>query len=200
MRKGTITKCRVCNEYRERAQEGHRICKPCMADYQRAYNERHRERIAKRQNDYWARKAQSDPEFRARYRVKGRAYHRKNWHDAIMAYGGYRCACCGETEPKFLSIDHINNDGAEHRKTISRTLGEIRIVGRPASGTANLLLWLKRNNYPDGFQVLCMNCNTGKQRNNGVCPHKASSLRKPRENGETPDRTIPWEAVLGFAA
>ena len=23
-----------------------------------------------------------------------------------MAYGGYKCTCCGETEPKFLSIDH----------------------------------------------------------------------------------------------
>ena len=32
--------------------------------------------------------------------------------------------------------------------------------------------WLKRNNYPSGFQILCMNCQWGKLRNNGVCPHQ----------------------------
>ena len=29
------------------------------------------------------------------------------------AYGGYKCNCCGESEPMFLSIDHIDNNGAE---------------------------------------------------------------------------------------
>jgi hypothetical protein len=24
---------------------------------------------------------------------------------------GNKCACCGETNPVFLSLDHINNDG-----------------------------------------------------------------------------------------
>ena len=77
---------------------------------------------------------------------------------AYMAYGGYVCACCGETEPIFLTIDHINNNGNEHRKTIS-------------AGYA-MYLWLKKNNYPEDFQILCMNCNWGKARNKGVCPHK----------------------------
>jgi hypothetical protein len=30
---------------------------------------------------------------------------------------------------------------------------------------------LRRNNYPEGFQILCMNCQFGKRMNNGVCPH-----------------------------
>ncbi len=33
------------------------------------------------------------------------------------AYGGYKCNCCGENEPMFLSIDHIDNDGATERKS-----------------------------------------------------------------------------------
>ncbi|MBA7683673.1 hypothetical protein ES703_92053 [subsurface metagenome] len=27
-----------------------------------------------------------------------------------------RCACCGESEVRFLTIDHINGNGSEHRK------------------------------------------------------------------------------------
>lgn len=44
-----------------------------------------------------------------------------------------------------LSIDHINNNGAEHRKEISK-------------GNTNIYSWLKKNNFPEGFQTLCMNC------------------------------------------
>lgn len=31
---------------------------------------------------------------------------------------GNKCKCCGETNHIFLSIDHINNDGADYRKEI----------------------------------------------------------------------------------
>jgi hypothetical protein len=75
------------------------------------------------------------------------------------AYGGYICECCGETERAFLSIDHVNNDGAEHRRTHRLQTGE------------QMHRWLIRNGFPDGFQVLCMNCNWGKRNNNGACPH-----------------------------
>lgn len=79
------------------------------------------------------------------------------------AYGGFRCACCGETERKFLTLDHINNDGAADR---------MKIAGkRTASGwTTYRYLW--KHKFPPGYQVLCMNCNFGKRMNNGVCPHK----------------------------
>ena len=77
--------------------------------------------------------------------------------EAYAAYGGYKCACCGETEPRFLSLDHVNNDGNKHRKAIG--------------GGSLIYRWLKVNGYPDTFQVLCMNCNFGKRMNNGVCPH-----------------------------
>lgn len=76
---------------------------------------------------------------------------------AYAAYGGYRCTCCGETQPEFLCIDHVNNDGNQHRKTIGRG--------------SNIYAWLRKNSFPAGFQVLCMNCNFGKKHNKGVCPH-----------------------------
>lgn len=77
--------------------------------------------------------------------------------EVMEAYGGPVCACCGETIERFLTIDHINNDGAEHRRAIRRN---------------SINKWLVENNFPAGYQVLCFNCNMGKQLNGGVCPHK----------------------------
>lgn len=77
-----------------------------------------------------------------------------------QAYGGYRCACCGETERAFLSIDHIHNDGAKHKREEKLHTGE------------QLYRWLVRKGFPPGFQILCMNCQWGKRNNNGVCPHQ----------------------------
>lgn len=72
-----------------------------------------------------------------------------------------KCSCCDETIIEFLTIDHINNDGAEHR----RKIGSERVSG------PTFYRWLKRNNYPEGYQVLCYNCNCGKRANKGICPH-----------------------------
>ena len=83
------------------------------------------------------------------------------------AYGGYVCNCCGETERKFLSMDHINNDGATHRRKHGHTTGE------------KMHRWLIRENFPSNMQVLCMNCQWGKRNNNGVCPHQVRCRDHP---------------------
>jgi hypothetical protein len=81
--------------------------------------------------------------------------------DAVYAaYGGYRCACCGETEKSFLAIDHVENDGYAHRKQIG------------FRGGIGIYLWIIKNQFPDGFQVLCYNCNQSKRINGGVCAHQ----------------------------
>lgn len=70
------------------------------------------------------------------------------------------CQCCSTKELEFLTIDHINGGGAQHRRTMK---------------AGSLYHWLKRNNFPEGFRVLCMNCNWsyGKW---GYCPHECGSL------------------------
>ena len=75
---------------------------------------------------------------------------------AFNAYGGVHCCCCGESHHECLTLDHIHNDGAQHRKELD---------GVP------IYKWLKDKRYPAGFQVLCLNCNCAK-RDVGVCPHK----------------------------
>jgi len=78
--------------------------------------------------------------------------------ETLDAYGN-RCNCCGESTPEFLSVDHINNDGAAHRR-------EAKL-----SGGSRFYEWLKKHGFPkDRFQLLCYNCNFAKGRY-GECPH-----------------------------
>jgi hypothetical protein len=66
----------------------------------------------------------------------------------LSHYGNNKCACarCGFDDIRALSIDHINNNGNTHRNTGSLFRG------------TNFYHWLKNNNYPEGYQTLCMNC------------------------------------------
>lgn len=70
--------------------------------------------------------------------------------EVYKAYGGYRCSWCGTTDKEALTIDHVFNNGSQHRKEIG--------------GSLNTLKWLKRHRFPAGFQVLCRNCNWSKHR------------------------------------
>ncbi len=81
----------------------------------------------------------------------------------VNHYGDGTCACCGESEIVFLTLDHVNDDGAEHRR-------ELTAQGRQVGG-AGFYRDLERDGYPEGFQVLCMNCQLGKRQVDG-CPHK----------------------------
>lgn len=54
------------------------------------------------------------------------------------------CMRCGCDDLRVLDIDHVNNNGAEHRKSV---------------GYTNIVWWIMKNNFPPGFQILCKNCN-----------------------------------------
>ena len=91
-----------------------------------------------------------------------RGYHRtyaeKIRMRCLIHYGGLPpvCSCCGENKVEFLGIDHINGHGNEHRKSMKGT---------------NIYRWLIKNDFPEGYQVLCHNCNLSKGFY-GYCPHK----------------------------
>lgn len=98
-----------------------------------------------------------------RYRDNQREWRQKLKREVFEAYGGAICICCGEREFSFLSVDHIENNGADHRRELNPKYG---------TGGARFYGWLKRSRFPKGFQVLCMNCQWGKKLNAGICPHK----------------------------
>lgn len=85
-------------------------------------------------------------------------YREKTKYEALSHYsnGIPKCACCGELEIKFLGIDHINGCGTERRK-------------KEPSGSP-MIIFLKARNYPEGYQILCHNCNMAKG-HYGQCPH-----------------------------
>jgi len=83
--------------------------------------------------------------------------HRLRLRQEVIAHYGGRCACCGESNLHFLQIDHIDNDGARHR--------------RADPSAIKIYSWLKVHNFPSGFQVLCANCNSSKG-HYGFCPHQ----------------------------
>ena len=96
----------------------------------------------------------ANPERQAAFNRKAK---RKLRREVLNAYGG-ECTCCGESQYEFLVIDHINNDGNARRKVNSAERG------------ASILYWLRHEGYPEGFQVLCHNCNMAKGFH-GQCPH-----------------------------
>jgi hypothetical protein len=138
-----------------RSDKRYSYCKACVTQLMRdRYKEGKRPRRPYIRDDSAASKAKKSKAQRARYiRLRDEAYE---------AYGG-RCSCCGEDILEFLTIDHVKNNGSIHRKEAGyRGIGE------------SFYLDLKRSGYPPDFQVLCINCNFGKRRNGGICPHKSS--------------------------
>lgn len=113
--------------------------------YHRAYNKAHKQE----RKVVWRRYAMAAKQDRqaSRQVEKLRAFN---------AYGGPICACCGETHIEFLSIDHIHGGGTRHRRDIG--------------GSARIYRWLRDQDYPPGFRVLCMNCNSALGYH-GSCPH-----------------------------
>lgn len=71
-----------------------------------------------------------------------------------------RCGCpkCDVSDIRFLTIDHMIESGSAHRSKLRKSPG------------FSFYLWLIKNKFPKGFQVLCFNCNIGK-RDTGICPH-----------------------------
>jgi hypothetical protein len=75
---------------------------------------------------------------------------------ALLDAFGCKCACCGETQPQFLTLEHIVPVG--HRKQSKQCM--------------TLLRDARRDKFdPTRYELLCMNCNAAKGFY-GQCPHR----------------------------
>lgn len=90
---------------------------------------------------------------------------KQEWLKQIRNAYGNKCNCCGETNPLFLTIDHVNNDGYKARQKNAKGKRQSEFSGM-------YYKQIIKANFPKNLQLLCWNCNCGKHRNGGVCPHK----------------------------
>ena len=152
--------CTKCKEekpinnfwYRRNRQQLYTQCKKCRYKVQREWVKNNSEKVRKiaLRSYYKHRKKRNQESKETRLRIKKQ----------VFSHYGNTCVCCGETIPGFLTIDHINGDGHKHRREIGK------------QGGIDFYTWIIKNNYPNNLQILCWNCNCGRQGNNGVCPHR----------------------------
>ena len=98
----------------------------------------------------------SQAKYREANREKLRAYNKNHSLQIklkVLEYYGGKCVECGLDDFRALQIDHINDDGAEHRKSLG---------GQNFSGKM-FYAWIVKNNFPDDLQILCANHNQIKQ-------------------------------------
>ena len=99
----------------------------------------------------------------AKQTVRAKRY-RHRIKDIINQHYGNICNCCGESNPLFLTLDHVNNDGNKQRAMFT---SEMNLY-------IDVAVKIKRGDAPTDLRILCYNCNCGRQRNNGICPHEES--------------------------
>ncbi|MBW2645112.1 MAG: hypothetical protein JRE23_02835 [Deltaproteobacteria bacterium] len=166
----------------QRKKDGHHtICKMCHTeDVRKRYHKKY-----KHDPEYKKRRDQYSHDWHLKNKEKNNARVAKDRRDKRMKciehYGG-KCACCGESHYEFLAIDHINGGGRVHRASL---------------GTKSFHRWLIKNNFPEGFRVLCHNCNQSFGLY-GYCPHENLTPEeiKKRKGNATILRGMSKEEIL----
>ncbi len=108
------------------------------------------------------------------YRLKARIYTKnRTIKEKLIVFNHYSkgkncCELCGTTDKDVLSVDHINGGGVKHRKDMKGS---------------HIEHWLIKNNFPDGFRILCMNCQfKERKRKNQFNPTNKIDFSLPSNN------------------
>jgi hypothetical protein len=124
-------------------------CRDCLREGERHYRENNREAVHELNRIY-----RNEPANQKAKLAQQRTRRAANREAVLVHYSPFtppRCACCGTTQR--LTIDHISRGGRAHRQ---------EIFGKPDTGGHHFYLWLVSHNFPPGYQVLCMSCNSSK--------------------------------------
>lgn len=151
---GTIRTCSKCNEDKPHSDfpvDGRSYCRACKG---------------KGHSIWWRKQTVEKRRYYSLLGDKPGQYKRrreKAWKirlEMITAYGG-KCVCCGIDEPLFLTLEHLNGGGREHRRRLK------------THKACTIYEELKRLGWPSEYTILCYNCNSVKGQK-GICPHEQS--------------------------
>lgn len=94
---------------------------------------------------------------RSRLKIKSKKFHQKYKFIVIAYYsfGEMCCRKCRNSDLRVLQLDHINGDGYKDRKSKGSDLYRILI----------------KQDFPEGYQVLCPTCNIIKKIENQEAPN-----------------------------
>src|SRR5271156_2988917 len=83
----------------------------------------------------------------------------------LFAAFDWKCSCCGEGHPQFLSLEHIHGVGSGNSYRHK--------IGLKSKQSYLQIYQAKRENWDKTkYELLCMNCNFAKG-HFGQCPHRS---------------------------
>jgi len=129
----------------------HCLCRKCYNEDRRkgsiVYYNTHKDKVLKRIRNYKIKNIE-------KIKIQGKQYREDEKLKILIYYSKNDPPQCTDpfhlhTDPfidiRALTIDHINNNGADHRRKMKKE-------------GITFYRWLINNNYPDGYQVMCINC------------------------------------------
>jgi hypothetical protein len=134
-------------EYRLKNKERYR---PYHKEYQRKYREKpdviEKEKIYRQKPHTKEINKKAQEKHKPKHRTYNQGYRLKHRLTCIKHYSQDKncCAICGINDIDVLTMDHINGGGNQHRIKLK---------------SAYLPTVLFLNNFPEGYRILCMNCN-----------------------------------------
>ena len=146
------------------------------------YKARDKEYNARPENKARAQENRSKPEIKVNRKKYGEKRRIKLKKEVCLHYSKIHsnseipcCRCCGlNTHIDFLSLDHIAG-----RKEMDSEPELVKLGYSSKLKTEPLQVWLKNNNFPKGFQILCYNCNFAKGHSkDNTCPHEKIHLEE----------------------
>ena len=127
--------------------------------YHQQYYQEHKERYAQNAKRWFNEHPERTKEIRKQHNIRhkeqqlkwARAKRAKQRYECLLHYseGSLQCGRCGIADIDVLCLDHINNDGGLEKK---------------CWGNGNAFYTnIYRLGFPEGYQVLCWNCNHKKE-------------------------------------
>lgn len=183
-----------CRKYREankeklkeKRKEYYLNNKKKILGWQKKYRKNNPEKIKKCRQEYYQKNKEKAKRYRIenwgtiqarmkiyrqenkeKLREKDRKCHQRLKIEVLTHYGQgrLRCVQCGFDEDfHALSLDHVDGGGEKDRRKFGTGV--------------SFFYYLRRNNYPDGFQTLCMNCQFIKAHENDEYPNKYGISRR----------------------